>query len=177
MVGNGPTTPCKYSRKGCASVYRYSMDRGILRDERNLVVTVIRLVKNPKCRCVFFWNLRVPPPMSRPPQERRGLFITINHYDPISKALFRGWGWHWRVAIRFPSDEAAPFPALEKMNFLRVLFRKKRALLPQFCWKASSNCGIYTSWSWNLLACFNCKMMTCGGGGGCPKKTLIYRYI
>lgn len=64
------------------------------------------------------------PPNATTPQERRGLLLLYNHYDPSSKALFRGWGWHCGgFDIRFPSDVTAPFPALEKMNFLRVLFR------------------------------------------------------
>ena len=61
------------------------------------------------------------PPMS-PPQERRGL-LRINHYDPISKASFRGVALGGGgLIVDSESDVAAPFPALEKMNFLRGSF-------------------------------------------------------
>lgn len=91
------------------------MDRGILRDERNLVVAVILLVKNPKCRCVLFWNLRVFPPMPRPPKKEGDCYV-LTTMIPLVRPYFVGGGGIGGFDIRFPSD-VSPGSSLGKDEF------------------------------------------------------------
>ena len=69
--------------------------------------------------CFFLEPKGVSPNVT--PPRKKGT-ITINHYDPISKALFPGVAWGGGLILDSESDVAAPFPALEKMNFLRGSF-------------------------------------------------------
>lgn len=152
------------------------MDRGIRRDERNLVVTESFWWRIQRIQCVFFLEPKCAS-QCHPPPQKEGDYYLLTTMLPIVRPYIGG------LPLDSESDVAAPFPALEKMNFLRVLFRygvlkKKRVLLPQFCWKASSNCGIqYTPHGVGITACFNCRMMTSGGGGTPKKHWYIYIYI
>ena len=145
------------------------------------VVTVIRLVNNPKCRFFFLEPKGVSPNVT--PPRKKGT-ITINHYDPISKALFPGVALGGGFDIRFRIRCGCPVSSLGKDEFPQGFFlrygvlKKKRVLLPQFCWKASNNCGIqYTPHGVGIFSRFQLQDDDLWRWGGCPKKTLIYIYI
>ena len=99
----------------------------------------------------FFLEPKGVSPNVTPPPKKEGDYYVLTTMIPLVRPYIGG------LILDSESDVAAPFPALEKMNFLRVLFRygvlnKKRVLLPTVLLEGIKQLRytVYTSWSWNF---------------------------